>query len=373
MAVVAVLVTADGRDRAAPTPAVGRSTTSASAPTNVDQPYSVDGRMEQALATDADHLYAVQLRCTTADENSCASVLYGSDDGGKTWTERKRGIASGLQALAPGVLGAFITTSVSSVAYRISADGGRTWKDSKPASGTIPAVPAGGWPTCVEEQRRDSGRCAVLRGRSQTGAQRKLASQPSTIRLQDISRTPPGTGLWATGYVQQGRYTGVAVSHDNGRTWSTHVFGQDEPDYPTDINNQQVGIATVDGDHRVRRRHRRRQRRQEPAARLPQRRRRAHVAAGRPGARAAVAAARRTRVRHRRRHPGRADRDRRPRRVVHRHRRLHEAGTDDRSRARRRHGQPVRYAPGVYTAFDRTGMYTSPDGLHWTRHEVRPS
>ncbi|WP_432992754.1 hypothetical protein [Dactylosporangium sp. CA-233914] len=36
--------------------------------------------------------------------------------------------------------------------------------------------------------------------------------------------------------------------------------------------------------------------------------------------------------------------------------------------------QPVRVtAPGVYTAFDRTAVYTSTDGLRFTRHELSPS
>ena len=39
----------------------------------------------------------------------------------------------------------------------------------------------------------------------------------------------------------------MSVSHDDGRTWSTHVFGQGEADYPQDINNQSVRVATVDG------------------------------------------------------------------------------------------------------------------------------
>ncbi|GAA2364374.1 hypothetical protein [Dactylosporangium salmoneum] len=36
--------------------------------------------------------------------------------------------------------------------------------------------------------------------------------------------------------------------------------------------------------------------------------------------------------------------------------------------------QPVRAdAPGAYVVSDRTAVYTSPDGLHWTRHPVLPS
>jgi hypothetical protein len=42
-------------------------------------------------------------------------------------------------------------------------------------------------------------------------------------------------------------------------------------------------------------------------------------------------------------------------------------GTDDMR-------QPVRNdAPGAYIVFDRTAVYVSPDGLHWTRHPVKPS
>ena len=36
--------------------------------------------------------------------------------------------------------------------------------------------------------------------------------------------------------------------------------------------------------------------------------------------------------------------------------------------------QPIRnVAPGAYVLFDRAAVYTSPDGLHWTRYPVKPA
>ncbi len=248
LVVAAVLLVGGGRDRAAPTPADEDMTTPPPAPTETtdNRPYPWDGVVMQAVATDAQHLYAIRAQCASDDSTSCVSVLLGSDDGGATWTERKRGVPDPLEVLAPGVLGAIFPSGAISATSRFSADGGRTWKDQQRASGTIPAVPAGGWPACLED---NSGilRCEVYGVNPQTGTQRKLATQPPSMIPTGLNRVPPGAGLWVSGYVEQSNRTGLSVSRDNGRTWTTHVFGKGEADYPQDINNQQVSVATVDG------------------------------------------------------------------------------------------------------------------------------
>lgn len=249
-AMAAVLVvTTGGDDRAGPVPAVSAAASQSPSPTPRptaeanSEPYFRDGLVDEAIAMDAGHLFAAQQRCVTA--TNCTKVLYGSDDGGHTWTERTRGNPYQLVVLAPGVLGAAFPSG-DDATWRFSADGGRSWKDLKAQSGTIPAVPEGGWPACQEDNSGIS-RCVMYGTNPQTGVQQKLATQPPGMIPTGLVRTPAGSGIWVAGYVQQANRSGVSVSRDGGRTWSTHVFGQGEADYPKDINNQFAGFATVDG------------------------------------------------------------------------------------------------------------------------------
>jgi hypothetical protein len=209
----------------------------------------------------------------------------------------------------------------------------------------------------------------------QTGTQRKLATQPPVIVPIGVNQTPPGTGLWVSGYVQQADRTGVSVSRDAGRTWSTHVFGQGEADYPQDINNQSVGVATVDGvtayavvsvvtnngqnrllvyrtgDSGLT------WQRADPGRTLPwlQHGETAFVAAdGTHVVQTVVNDPAEW-------YAGTTGAYRKPAPMTG------LEAVDDMRR-------PVRaVAPGVYILFDRSAVYASPDGLHWTRHPVRPS
>lgn len=129
-----------------PTPAENGSVPA----TGNERPYYSDGLVEEAVATDLNHLYALQLRCTSTDPGSCGRVLYGSEDGGRTWTQRKPGSPYQLRVLAPGVLGGLSMTSPTSAVARYSSDGGRTWKDTELASGTIAAVPRAAGPRAAK-------------------------------------------------------------------------------------------------------------------------------------------------------------------------------------------------------------------------------
>ncbi|MEV4518035.1 sialidase family protein [Dactylosporangium sp. NPDC049525] len=378
----ALLVTSGGHDRGMPTPADGGPESAAPSAaqsvtpsaTGNERPYFSDGLVEEAVATDLNHLYALQLRCPTADQNSCKSVLFGSDDGGQTWTQRKSGSPYQLRVLAPGVLGGLAMTGPTSAVARFSSDGGRNWKDVKLAAGTMAAVPAGGWPTC-REGSNGTTQCAVYGVNAQTGAEQKLATQPPALIPTGVEPTPANTGLWVSGYVQQSNRTGVSVSRDGGRTWSTHVFGKDEPDYPQDINNQQVRIATVDGTTAyavvsvVTNNGQNRLlvyrtgdggqtwQRADPGRTLPwlQHGDSSFVAAdgthlvqtvvSNPGAWYAGTTGAYTK----------------PAPVT---------GLDGIDDLR----QPVQtVAAGAYLLYDRSAVYVSPDGLHWTRHPVQPS
>jgi hypothetical protein len=247
VAVVAIVVTAGGgADRGAPDPA-GSGASPSVLPTTVTNalPYGHDGTVHEAVATGAGHLYAIQFRCDSADLVSCRAVLYGSEDDGRTWTERNPGPIIQLDAPAPGVLSASFPVTVQKIVKRFSVDGGRTWKDWTDKSGTIPAVPTGGWAACPE--RDDVGACAVEGVDPVSGVQRKLASQPPGFVPARVLPTPAGSGLWLGGITTTSGHAGVAVSHDGGRTWLTQELGRDVPDYPAQTFNQAVTIATVDG------------------------------------------------------------------------------------------------------------------------------
>ncbi|MFD0580301.1 sialidase family protein [Dactylosporangium darangshiense] len=379
VAAVAVLTTAGGPDRGAPAPAASDAASMAPSarPTAIanGRPDIGDGVVQDAVATDLDHLYAVRLRCASGDYSSCEGVLYGSDDGGRTWTERNRDNPYLLDVPAAGVIGALFPKGGNSAAWRFSIDGGRTWKDRKSSPGTISAVPADGWATCREDDEQGLSQCAVYGVDAKTGVEKKLAQQPPTITPSGINRVPSGAGLWVSGFVPQTHVVGVSVSRDDGRTWSTHVFGQGEADYPQDINNQSVGIATIDGttayavvsivtDNGQNRLLVYRTtdggltwQRADPGHTLPW---------VQHGADSFVA----------------ADGTHIVQTVVDKPAEWYAGttgayikpapvsgleGTDDMQ-------QPVRNdAPDTYIVFDRTAVYVSPDGLHWTQHPVKPS
>ncbi|GAA3212570.1 sialidase family protein [Dactylosporangium siamense] len=203
----------------------------------------------------------------------------------------------------------------------------------------------------------------------------QLAAQPANLTPIAVNPTPPGTGLWVSGFVQQGRYTGVAVSRDNGRTWSTHVFGKDEADYPTGVNNQQVGIVTLDGTTvyavvtavQNDGKNRLLVYRSADGGLTWQRGDRGHEPPWlQHGERAFVTADGTLVVQTVIENPaewyaGTSGAFTKP---------APTTGLEHIDQM----GQPVQLAaPGVYTAFDRTAVYTSPDGLHWTRRQVGPS
>jgi hypothetical protein len=303
-------------------------------------------------------------------------VLYGSDDGGHIWSERNRDNPYQLDVPAAGVIGALFPSGHSPPARRFSTDGGRNWKDLRPSSGTMPAVPTGGWATCREDNDQGLSQCAVYGVDVKTGAQKKLTNQPPTIIPTGVNKVRASAGLWISGFVPpQAHRVGVSVSHDDGRTWSTHVFGQDEADYPQDINNQSVGIATVDGTTAFavvkiitnNDQNRLQVYRTTDGGKTWQRADPGHTLPWVEHGEESFVAADGTHILQT---------------VVDNPAEWYASttgaytkpapvsgleGTDDMR-------QPVRNdAPGTYTVFDRTAVYASPDGLHWTRHPVKPS
>jgi hypothetical protein len=195
-----------------------------------------DGGIFQAVATDADHLYAKQTRCPTPE--SCGIDLVGSDDGGRTWTLRKRhgGLPGKLWSTPSGRLtlrdGSTVSTSV---------DGGRTWTTvtTRTDSTPVQTVADDGWLDC----RFGEGPKCLLAYTPDGASRAPLANQPNLENV-GVFDVPAAAGLWVVGDDPATGRKSISTSHDSGRTWSpTFVPGAELPgDRRVDYQ-----LTTVDG------------------------------------------------------------------------------------------------------------------------------
>ncbi|GIF48291.1 BNR/Asp-box repeat protein [Asanoa ferruginea] len=195
-----------------------------------------DGTIISAAATDATHLYAGVASCPGQDQvRHCTTRLVGSDDAGRTWTVRQTEFGDGqVTAPAPGVLLRTIESVRSPVAkisyqHRISTDGGRTWRELRLSGEPLAEVPSGGWLQCAQPTAHPTAQtCSLLAVDPTTAVAARLASQPA-LTIEAPAHVPTSAGLWVTGHDPTDRSRpAVAVSHDRGRTWETHVFGREE-------------------------------------------------------------------------------------------------------------------------------------------------
>jgi hypothetical protein len=199
--------------------------------------------MPWSVAADRDHLYVLwsPFQCEHESKSGCPGRLLGSDDGGKTWTERYQAAMLDITAPAPGVLRAHFDGDPDIYTTRFSTDGGRNWRlvqvtDAAP----VAEVPQGGWAICTDVDG-PRHRCTLRAVDPGAGEAKPLANQPG-LTIDQLLPTPVGAGLWVSGYGPDNR-GGVAVSHDGGRTWRTHLFDEDD----TGIDGDIVDVATVDG------------------------------------------------------------------------------------------------------------------------------
>lgn len=245
-------------------------------------PSAASGHVLTADAADAEHVYAI-----TADCDECPRLLVASDDGGRTWEERRvldaaAGTVS-VTALGPEVLlltwarsrtdgssddpvdpsGSPPPSDAASSAYlpggvtrrAVSVDGGRTLRDLELSEAPVAAAaPGTRLVDCLTVWLRP-GQCAVYAVDPESGRLARLANQPPLdARSQPDSPypidLPVSAGLWVSGSDPATGRPAIAVSRDQGRTWRTAVFEDETAEaVSADVLGMFPGpaVATTDG------------------------------------------------------------------------------------------------------------------------------
>jgi photosystem II stability/assembly factor-like uncharacterized protein len=213
---------------------------------------SFNGSVAAAAASDAEHLYAVVLDCTSSatpqDWYDCRRDLLRSADAGRTWQVRSRDIGAfdsiDLTALGADILVAraekLITPGkLPERGVYVSVDGGQTWTPVEQQDTPTPAVPADGW---IEWSFQPDGG-ALAAGDPRLARSAPLANPPA-LHLTNMALQTAAGSLWLDGVDPASGRPAVAVSTDAGRNWSTHVF----TDIPVSADSgYSVGTATLDG------------------------------------------------------------------------------------------------------------------------------
>jgi signal transduction histidine kinase len=172
------------------------------------------------------HLLRLVQLCSTCTTGG----LYASTDGGAAWAEiANTPIAGGMQVLGPDIVMVLSPRSNATTWLAppslISFDGGHHWIDAIVGE-PIAAAPAGGvaicWPLAPEAPGEDHT-CTLHVADPQTRRIRPLSTPPPMSALV-VNRVPPDAGLWVSGVDRATGRPAVSVSHDRGRTWSTHAF-----------------------------------------------------------------------------------------------------------------------------------------------------
>jgi hypothetical protein len=211
-AVAAVIVTTVAATNGAPAPRPGPST--------LASPPSLGERILLARAGDANHLYAVVGNCPPDDDN-CPDRLLASEDGGRTWTERRRSTtAESFGVHGPTTLDLW-TSSGNDLVQKVSTDGGRTFRTVTRSTTPISEVPENGWLT---NDIRSNGPMLLAAVDPKNAVRAPLANQPNVTPLIVPSIYTP---MWFSGWADA--QAAGAVTLDRGRTWSTHVFSDVPP------------------------------------------------------------------------------------------------------------------------------------------------
>jgi len=189
---------------------------------------------------DADHGYVVRTVCEHGDPQKCVERLFATSDGAH-WEERplpKPGTVRSWAQASIAVLGQDELTIdwgevQGELIHRIhSHDGGRTWQTVEVpdiVTGTVPQIPenasltwtcaqlVGGGKTCAER-----GFAVLLPG---SGRSVLLANRPHLTAMV-AGEVPTLDGRWwVAGRDPQTNNWSLAISDDNGRSWTTAKLG----------------------------------------------------------------------------------------------------------------------------------------------------
>ncbi|MGQ0837786.1 WD40/YVTN/BNR-like repeat-containing protein [Actinokineospora sp.] len=189
--------------------------------------------------------YVVHARCQA---RGCTQELRVSEDG-RTWTTRALpvseipypdGLTAEVRPLGPNRVVVDSLTVDTERSRWHSGDGGRTWtRIAAEVTGVIDHVPAGTLveARCLGQEQQDCPR-RVVATVPDTGERRELATQPP-FEVVSVDPVPAGDGnWWVSGLVPGTDRWLVAVTRDQGRTWSAA---------PLPAVDGQVGGVTVAG------------------------------------------------------------------------------------------------------------------------------
>ncbi|AVT37059.1 sialidase family protein [Plantactinospora sp. BB1] len=194
------------------------------------------GRIQWMRAADSQHLY---LALSTCSGGPCKTVwqLVGSDDGGRTWTER----GAPAQFAEALVLGPDLLLVDRPPAppgggrwtLEASRDGGRSWQPTGTGP-TVPAVAPGSFAVCRPDPDAEpdgtatpgSEPCRVHAFDPVTNRVSPLAEQPAQILVDRQVIAESNGRLWAPGFDRESARPAVATSTDGGRSWSSHTFAE---------------------------------------------------------------------------------------------------------------------------------------------------
>ncbi|MFD0745118.1 hypothetical protein ACFQ1L_27340 [Phytohabitans flavus] len=183
--------------------------------------------------------------------------MRGSDDGGRTWTDRGEPIdVYELSVAAAETLLASVNTgSGGTRLLTASTDGGRTWRRLHEAL-TVDAVPSGSVPVCWA---RSGEPCTLWSVDPVAGRMAPLRDQPALVPTHDELLPVRWSGrIWVRGSDPVTGRPAVAASADAGRTWSVHVFA-DAPPCPSEgclpiyfaLGSQTAYVVTVGASARA--------------------------------------------------------------------------------------------------------------------------
>ncbi|MEV4630255.1 hypothetical protein AB0J90_28745 [Micromonospora sp. NPDC049523] len=218
-------------------------------------------------AADPEHLYALVADCYFG----CEGRLLASTDAGRTWwlrytiadtslpitaalspitvidaTTLIANSPSPLEASPEAADGQRGQLPVPQQRRQISTDGGVTWADLATTETLVAEAPSDSSVIAASPGWTGQYRlCAIDPVRKQLAP---LASQPPLRNFQ-LAGTPPGIGLWVSGYDMASNRPALAVSRDRGRTWQTHVFAAEPapPNEGTPPTMYLPNLATADG------------------------------------------------------------------------------------------------------------------------------